>query len=225
MIMKTIAKLIVSTALVASCFGAALAEPYENGLNAAAVNDYGLAVYWFNQAAQQGDTNAQFKLGVIYINGKTDDENARSKGVNWMRRAANSGHLPAQKDMYSLYTMGPEYGVTAIEAKLFLHKAAWQGDADSEYKLGLSLEAENKPQSALGWYERAAAQGHVEAADKLKTVQIPNRILSPLPKSIYQQDPKLAPENLYSEGKISDMLSPEQLLNAAKTPPQSEPKP
>ena len=50
---------------------------------------------WYRQAADQGDADAQFLMGVAYINGqgaKQSDEEA----VRWLRQAADQGDAVAQ---------------------------------------------------------------------------------------------------------------------------------
>ena len=49
------------------------------------------AVYWYRKAADQGNANAQYNLGVMYENGEgvaKDDKQA----VYWYRKAADQGN-------------------------------------------------------------------------------------------------------------------------------------
>ena len=47
-----------------------LAEPFEDGLAAYVKQDYAAAVKWFRLAAEQGNAQAQFNLGLMYGNGQ-----------------------------------------------------------------------------------------------------------------------------------------------------------
>ena len=53
------------------------------------------AVTWYRKAADQGHVNAQFNLGVKYVNGqgvpKSDKE-----ALKWYQKAANQGHIGAK---------------------------------------------------------------------------------------------------------------------------------
>ena len=53
------------------------------------------AVQWYRKAAEQGDADAQFKLGWMYRNGRgveADDAQA----MQWYRKAAEQGHTHAK---------------------------------------------------------------------------------------------------------------------------------
>lgn len=53
-----------------------------------------IAANWFQMAAEQGDSNAQFNLGVMYElgNGVTQDIN---RAIRWYHLAAQQGHVEA----------------------------------------------------------------------------------------------------------------------------------
>src|SRR5947208_528585 len=56
-------------------------------------------------AAQRGDSNAQFALGVIYETGSGAFQDP-VEAVTWFRRAADKGHLEAQFRMGVAYASG-----------------------------------------------------------------------------------------------------------------------
>ena len=49
------------------------------------------AVTWYRKAAEQGDADAQFNLGVMYAKGVGVPKDA-SQAVTWFRKAAEQGH-------------------------------------------------------------------------------------------------------------------------------------
>ena len=56
------------------------------------------AVKLFRQAADKGNAQAQYNLGIMYKNGqgvKRDDKEA----VKWFQRAADQGHAKAQSNL------------------------------------------------------------------------------------------------------------------------------
>lgn len=91
------------------------------------------------QSAQQGDLEAQYKLGVILfhgLNGLRGDKD-EEEALKWFRGAAESGHSGAQ------YYMGEilQYGLAGVEQ-----------DA----------------KQAMEWYQRSADQGHLLAQTMVK---------------------------------------------------------
>jgi len=52
-------------------------------------------VQWYRKAAEQGDDDAQFKLGMMYENGWGVVKN-NSTGVVWFREAAEEGDTDAK---------------------------------------------------------------------------------------------------------------------------------
>ena len=60
------------------------------------------------EAAQKGDPDAQFHLGVMFENGRGMPRNIK-KAVKWYRKAAKQGHVDAQYTLSVLHRSG--YGV------------------------------------------------------------------------------------------------------------------
>ncbi len=54
------------------------------------------AVKWYRKAAERGDADAQFNLGVCYSKGESVKQD-RAEAAKWLRMAAKQGHAPAQK--------------------------------------------------------------------------------------------------------------------------------
>jgi len=65
---------------------------YANGINVQ--QDYTLAANWFRMAAERGDSNSQFNLGVMYEfgNGVHQDIN---RAIRWYHLAAQQEHVEA----------------------------------------------------------------------------------------------------------------------------------
>ena len=67
--------------------------------------DYAEAIKWFVLAAERGDANAQYNLGLYYANGRgvpQDDAEA----VKWFRKAAEQGDASAQYNLGLFYASG-----------------------------------------------------------------------------------------------------------------------
>ena len=85
--------------------GTATAAPFDDGIVAYGKGDYAQAIRIFRPLAAQGDADAQFNLGRMYLNGKAvpkDDKEA----VKWFRRAAVQGHVKAQYSLGWMYSRG-----------------------------------------------------------------------------------------------------------------------
>lgn len=129
------------------------------------------AVFWFRKAAEQGNSNAQFNLAAIYINGHDTFE----QGIFWLRKAAEQGLAVAQFNLGCLYSdEWKEFFVdfADVEQEIFwLRKSTEQGLAVAQYNLGLMYEkgrgVAQDPEQAVFWYRKSAEQGHVRAQCEL----------------------------------------------------------
>ena len=133
------------------------------------------------QAAEQGDVEAQFMLGVAHADDLGDTE-----AVAWLRAAASQGHLTAQLALAARYEGGMGVPQDHGEAIVWYRRAAEQDLTDSQagpdtlervmdlqtqaiaqYTLGgLYMEGLGAPENlteAARWYRRAADHGVVAA--------------------------------------------------------------
>ena len=62
--------------------------------------DYKEAVKWYKLAADQGNEEAQYKLGNCYYNGNGVDKNIE-EAVKWYKLAAEQGHAKARNALDS----------------------------------------------------------------------------------------------------------------------------
>jgi TPR repeat protein len=123
-------------------------------------------------AAEQGDVNAQFNLGLMYDNGLgVLEDNATS--IMWFTKAAEKGYAGAQRSLGIMYDIGegvPEDNATAV---MWYTKAAEQDDGAAQYSLGLMYATgDGVPEDyaiAYMWSNLAAAQGH-ELSKVLKEI-------------------------------------------------------
>ena len=85
-------------------------------------------------AAEQGDADAQYNLGVRYQTGrgvKQDDAEA----VNWYRQAAAQGNATGQNNLGVMYRDGHGVKQDDAEAVNWYRQAAAQGNAYAQYNL------------------------------------------------------------------------------------------
>lgn len=137
---------------------------FSKGLSAYQQHDYATAIVWFQKAAQQGDTEAQFYLGHLYRKGLGVTKNLQ-ESFKWLQKAAEEGHIRAQYNLGLMYASG--YGVTRNdqEALKWYRVAAQQGNPEAQYFLGRMYEkgqgVTQNNQEAAKWYRVAAGhKGH-----------------------------------------------------------------
>lgn len=138
-------------------------EFYEN-------KDYSEALSCYRKAADMGNTDAQYRLGMMYFVGQGVSEN-NEIAAQWFKRSAESGNAEAQHMLGLLYNLG--IGVeenTSVAAKYY-RMAAEQGNSDAQCQLGnLYLEGVGVEQNygeALWLYHQSAAQGNSSAEYKI----------------------------------------------------------
>ena len=126
----------------------------------------------YRKAAEQGDANAQYNLGVCYENGYGVTQDY-SHAVYWYRKAAGQGDANAQYNLGVCYENG--YGVMQdySQAVYWYRKAAEQGDAFAQCNLGFCYGngkgVTQDYSKAVYWYRKAAEQGNAEAQYNLGT--------------------------------------------------------
>ena len=120
----------------------------------------------FRQAAEQGDAEAQFLLGLAHTGGEgvlKDDAEA----VRWFLMAAEQGDASAQFNLGVMYANGEGVLKDEAEAVRWFLMAAEQGDASAQFNLGVMYaNGEGVPEDdaeAVRWYRIAAEQGHADA--------------------------------------------------------------
>jgi hypothetical protein len=98
------ATLTASLMLVAIA-GAAVAGPLEDGEAAYQREDYATAYRLLGPLADQGNAEAQDRLGTMYVVGEGVPKN-NSEAVKWYRRAADQGNADAQSHLGLMYAAG-----------------------------------------------------------------------------------------------------------------------
>ena len=141
------------------CF--AIGEEYFYGRKGKDIS-YKDAIEWYRKAAEQGDVDAQNKLGHCYYNGNGVSQ-SYVEAAKWYRKAAEQGDVNAQFNLGCCY-----YRVEAFEeATKWYRKAAEQGDAVAQRNLGFCYYNGNgvaqSYEEAVKWYRKATEQGFAVA--------------------------------------------------------------
>ncbi|MDP2357384.1 MAG: SEL1-like repeat protein [Beijerinckiaceae bacterium] len=139
-----------------------LGELYRDGVSVR--RNLAEAMHWYKLAADRGDRQAQFALGIAHLNGAGAAKD-RKVAQDWLEKAAAQNHAGA---LYNL-------GVLAIDAELqdfpraseLFRKAAELGDLDAAYGLAvLYREGTGVPRDkaeSVKWLKRAADERHIAA--------------------------------------------------------------
>ena len=151
-----------STAGVAA---SAIAGPLEEGLAAYERFDFATALTVLEPLAEQGNVEAQLRLGLMYHKGLGVTADS-AKAMKWLRLAADQENAQAQ---YVLGTIYWRKNDNAETFKLLLRSAEHgygyaQDYLGSMYAQGSSVPVDNV--QAYFWHDRAAAQGVQNAAEK-----------------------------------------------------------
>jgi len=141
-------------------------KPNEDGIAALDRGDYAEALRLLWPLAEQGDAEAQFRLGKLYVSGRGVQENY-SLAEKWYRMAGEQGNADAQYGLAALLQERNKY----TEATKWYKKAAAQGDRDAAFSLaniyaggfGAPRHLFDLSKSAH-WFEKAAELGFIYAA-------------------------------------------------------------
>lgn len=123
-------------------------------------------------AAEKGDAEAQFLIGLQYKAGDGVDKDG-AEAAKWLRKAAESGHTEAQNALGAMQAASSEPSEVA-EAEKWLQAAAGQGNTDAMLNLG-TLYARNPggpsdTAEAMRWYLKAAEAGQAGACMALAEI-------------------------------------------------------
>jgi len=125
-----------ATALAALAAASALAGPLEDGIEAYQQKDYLKAVQVWRPLAQAGDREAQYRLGVMYAEGKGVAPNDADAAL-WFERAAEQGEAMAQYNLGASYAEGTGVRKDMAAAAKWFRRAADQGVPLAQLNLGL----------------------------------------------------------------------------------------
>ena len=116
-----------------------------------------------HEAAENGDIDAQYKLGIYYWHGNKSLKQDYDEAVKWLLKAAEQEHEDAIYDLGFCYYDMEKYD----EAVKWFRKSADFGEPRAQYFLGLCYEKgygiDPNGEEAFYWYQKAAEQGDKEA--------------------------------------------------------------
>ena len=128
--------------------------------------------------AENGEPRAQFRLGMMYLEGRSVTKN-QNIAADWFTKslpgvlgAAQGGAAWAQADLGTAYELGISLKQDYERAAYWYQLAATSGYAGAQTNLGVMYaNGDGVPadvQKAIFWLNKAAAQGDTIAAENLK---------------------------------------------------------
>ncbi len=162
----------LSGLLLASAWTLTLADPtpHEQAFAAYQRADYAEAYRIWEGLAREGDSGAQYALGVMFYQGegRAPDRNA---GIEWFEKAAHSGLPIAMFNLGAAHWEAQRYDL----AVQWWQKAADLSDAISQYNLGLAYRlgrgVAKDLKLALHWVQASAQNGYEGAVTLLPTLE------------------------------------------------------
>ena len=128
---------------------------------------YGEAMRWYLQAAEAGNAQAQFLLGLKYETG-TDVTRNPGKAADWFEKAARQGILEAQFKLAALLERGKGRAADPDGAARWYERAARKGYAPAQYNLAVmrlnAASNDNERIDGLVWLMKACDQDFEPAA-------------------------------------------------------------
>jgi len=123
--------------------------------------------------AEQGDSDAQFNLGLAYAFGRAVKLD-KKKACEWYQKAAEQGNPWAQSNFGGAYSCGEGVPQDHKKACEWWQKAAKQGRREAQYNLGMAYAhgrgIPKNDKKACYWFQKAAEQGDVDAELQLKSI-------------------------------------------------------
>jgi len=162
---------------VSIVYEAATSPTSSSNINRAAVEgesqvavDDKSSIAQLQSAAEQGNNQAQFNLGVAYYNGQGVEKDYTA-AVKWWQKAAEQGNDQAQFNLGVAYLKGIGVEKDYTAAVKWYQKAADQGNAKAQYLLGNAYHEgwgiEKDDNQAVVWWHKAADQGNAMAKTAL----------------------------------------------------------
>jgi uncharacterized protein len=169
----TLVLLLIVTAILPALTSSVRAGPLEDGLEAYKKGDFDTAVSLLRPLAEQGNAQAEEKLGRMYQRGKGVPKDF-ARAVEWYRKAAERGDAAAQGRLGFLYRVGAGVPRDLKLAQKWYRLAADQGNPLAEVGLGYMLleGSGEKPDvvAAAALFTKAAEHGDALAMLALGTL-------------------------------------------------------
>ena len=124
---------------------------------------YEQAIYWWQKAADAGNSGAQYRLAFCYLKGDGVEKDVE-KAVYWWQKAADAGDSDAQYRLAFCYLKGDGVEKDVEKAVYWWQKAADAGNSAAQYRLAFCYlkgdGVEKDVEKAVYWCQKAADAGN-----------------------------------------------------------------
>jgi len=162
--------LLITILLFLSLSATVCAGPLEDGHDAYDRKEYTKAYDIWIKLANEGDPEAQYNIGLLYLNGLGVEKNERL-ALMWFTYAGEQGMADAQYNAGVLFYSGKGVYPDHKSAIEWWTLAAAQGHANAQNNLAIMYAfgygTGQDSQQALQLWTAAAEQGHPDAIDSL----------------------------------------------------------
>ncbi|MGE0642581.1 MAG: caspase family protein [Nitrospira sp.] len=171
--------------------------------------DYGTALKVWMNAAQRGDPDAQYYVGVLYEKGAEGQPNYAG-AANWYRQAADRGNRRAAINLGRLYEQGLGVEKSDREARKWFAKANGTGDLGREGTIGGGQgQAESVQQELVDIRTRLT--------ERMSLLEDERRMLEQLKRQHASSSQGVAvPEVIVKQGRIAQVRQEEVAKLQAK---------
>src|SRR6266702_4268030 len=166
-----ICRVLIGLAILWGIIGLAVKSGYtgiQEGVSAYRRGDYATALQEWSPLAQQGNTAAQYNLGLLYEYGYGVLQDYQ-QAAQWFRRAAEQGNARAQAALGWLYEYGDGVPQDYQQAVQWYRWAVEQGNPWAQYNLGSMYEyGKGVPKDDIQahmWYNLAATHSSPSGFD------------------------------------------------------------
>lgn len=125
-----------------------------------------LAAFWFEKAANQGETFSAYHLGNLLLEGGDGLKKDKKAGTNWIIMSAELGNRDAQSIVGFFSLTGSGVPHSKENAAMWFLKSAEQGHAIAQCQIAEmflnGVGVEKDPSKAFAWYQKAADQGSAD---------------------------------------------------------------
>jgi TPR repeat protein len=134
--MKSLIRSVFLSALFATIVNSSAVAGFEEGIAAYQANNMPLAYKEFRAAAEEGHSDSQFNVGLMYERGIGVGKDEK-EAIVWYRKSAVQGNALAQFNLAVLYEHGRGTAVDFAQANEWYRKASAQGDPLAIGNLGM----------------------------------------------------------------------------------------
>ncbi len=124
----------------------------------------------FEEAAENNNPDAEFNLGILYMNGQGVPKSDKEAAF-WFRKAAEKGHVIAQFNLAQIMHSGDGIEHDLKESAKWFGEAAKNGHVIAAYNLGVMYwhgrGVSKDYAKAVTYYQSAADRGHADAQSNL----------------------------------------------------------